>query len=108
MGHLAKKYRISDTNLNLRKQFIHFSNKEIKTLKSLSAWAERVAPKIAREFYEFQFSFAPTRAFFDQMAQKKGISIQQLRQALEKAQGGYFSEIFNEAKAGGQYGRGIL
>ena len=104
MGQLAEKYRISDTNLHLRKQFIDFTEKEINTLQSLSGWAKRVAPKIAHEFYEFQFSFAPTRAFFDQTAQKKGISIQQLRQTLEKAQGGYFSEIFNEAKAGGHYG----
>lgn len=104
MGQLAEKYRISDTNLNFRKQFIDFTEKEIRTLKSLSGWAKRMAPKIARDFYEFQFSFAPTRAFFNQMAEKKGISAQQLRQALEQAQGGYFSEIFSEAKAGGQYG----
>ncbi len=104
MGQLAAEYRITDINLNLRKQFIKLSKKDIRTLKSLSGWAERVAPKIAHEFYEFQFAFAPTRAFFEQMAKKKGLSLQQLRQALEKAQGGYFYEVFSEAKAGGQYG----
>jgi len=104
MHALVTEYRINETNLNRRKQFIRLSDRDVRVLKRLAGWAERVADSIARAFYDFQFAFPPTRVFFEAYAQKRGLSLAQLRQALEQAQAGYFRQIFKEAAAGGQYG----
>ena len=61
-------------------------------------WARSVAAGIAKEFYDWQFEFGPTRRFFEGYAQGSSIPIGQLRQALERAQTGYFTQIFEGAE----------
>ncbi|MEJ5252164.1 MAG: methyl-accepting chemotaxis protein [Armatimonadota bacterium] len=104
MGELCAYLRVNDTNLALRRQFVGLTEADIQILKQLHPWAESVADTIAREFYDVQFSFEPTRQFFERYAQKKGISLEQLRQGLEKTQAQYFRDIFQEADSGGGYG----
>ncbi len=104
MRSLAQQFHINDGNLNLRKQFLRLSEQDIRILRRLKGWAERVAGAIARDFYDHQFSFPPTRAFFAAFAQQHGVSLSQLRQRLEQAQVGYFQQIFEEATKGGQFG----
>ena len=103
MQQLAKEYRINDTNLNLRKEFMSFGPADVQVLRKLAGWAARVADVIAKEFYDHQFAFAPSLEFFESYAKEKNIPMPQLRQRLEKAQAGYFLQIFQEAAAG-QYG----
>lgn len=90
-------FAITEENLQLRRDFVRLGPKEAKLIKPLQAWARKVAPKIAKEFYEFQFAFGRTRTFFDNMARKKGIGIDTLRSALEAAQAGYFIQVFEGA-----------
>ncbi|MBO9540517.1 hypothetical protein J7643_08000 [bacterium] len=104
MKTLSEKYRINDTNLALRRTFLGLGDEERQTLAALAGWAERVVEAIAREFYDHQFAFSATRAFFEAHASKKGVSLQQLRAHLERAQAGYLREIFQEAASGGNYG----
>ncbi len=104
MGELCKLYRINEENLNLRKQFIRLTHEDIEILRELLPWAEEHAPKIARAFYDHQFSFSETRAFFQQYAQQKGITLEQVRARLEKTQAEYFRQIFREAATGGDFG----
>ncbi|MEW5958865.1 MAG: methyl-accepting chemotaxis protein [Chloroflexota bacterium] len=104
MQSIARDYHINDTNLDLRKQFIGLSTQEIKTLKKLAKWANRVAGPMAREFYDHQFSFAPTRTFYETFAACQNLSVEQLRQQLEPTQAEYFRQIFQEAAEGGDYG----
>lgn len=104
MGELCSLFRINDENLSLRRQFVQITDEDIALLRQLRPWAERVADTIAKEFYDFQFAFPPTRRFFEKIAQKKGLSIEQLRQALEKTQAQYFRDIFQEADSGGGFG----
>jgi hypothetical protein len=40
-------------------------------LRKYAGWAEQIAPAYAREFYDFQFDFPETRAFFERYAHKK-------------------------------------
>jgi methyl-accepting chemotaxis protein len=101
---LAEQLRINEQNLNRRKQFLNLSQEEIELLRHYAPWAEQIAPQMMREFYEFQFNFPETRAFFEQYARKKGITLDQLRQFLERAQAGYFLDIFREAAQGGRFG----
>lgn len=104
MGQLAEEYKINEVNLNLRKQFIRFTDKDIKVLKSLAKWVDRIADSVAKEFYDQQFAFSPTRAFFEAHARKKGEELSHLRQRLEQSQAGYFRQVFQEAASGGRYG----
>jgi methyl-accepting chemotaxis protein len=104
MQSIAQSLGITDANLGLRKQFIGLTPQDIHLLAQLQGWAQRRAPHIAREFYDWQFSFEPTRAFFERYAAKKGISLDQLRHRLEQTQAQYFRDIFEEAAAGGRFG----
>jgi methyl-accepting chemotaxis protein len=100
MGNLVDMYKISEASLERRRQFIGLGPEEIAVLRSLRPWAERVADSIARRFYDHQFSFPPTRAFFEAYAARIGTTLTDLRGRLEMRQAGYFKEIFSEAERG--------
>jgi methyl-accepting chemotaxis protein len=104
MATLSELYRINETNLGLRRQFMRLTQKDVAILKKLDRWSAKTAPALAKEFYDLQFSFGPTRTFFSNYASTAGHSLEQLRQGLEKAQGGYFRQIFEEAAGGGTFG----
>jgi len=93
-AELCKKYGIDDANLATRRNFIRLGEEERTILAELAPWARSVAPELARTFYDWQFSFPATREFFDRFAQSRGMPISTLRQRLEAAQAGYFTEIF--------------
>jgi uncharacterized protein (UPF0333 family) len=101
---LCNLYRLNNTNLGIRKDFIRFSAGDVKVLASLAPWARKMAPKIAKEFYDIQFGFSATQVFFEKQATRMGVNITQLRAKLESAQAGYFLAMFEEAARGGEYG----
>ncbi len=105
---IVGKLRLTEQGLSLRKQFLRLTPESIEALRQIADYMEQVAPQLVREFYDFQFSFPETAQFFIQYAQKRGISIQSLRERLEHAQLNYFLEIFREAKRGGHYGVDFL
>lgn len=104
MQTLAQLYRVNETNLALRRDFMRLSARDMSVLKKLDKWSVKVAAPIAKEFYDHQFSFGPTRSFFTNYSSSSGHPLDQLRQGLEKAQAGYFRQIFEEAAGGGQFG----
>lgn len=91
---IARRYAIDDRNLALRRQFIRLTKEDATLLGELVDWARRIAPEVAREFYDWQFSFPPTRRFFDDLAASRGLPLSGLRKHLEAAQSGYLIEIF--------------
>ncbi len=95
---------LNETNLGLRRQFAGLTDERIRLLAELAPWAREVAPGLSREFYDDQFGFGPTYDFFSDFAAGHGISLGQLREILERAQAGYFVEIFEEAENGGGFG----
>ncbi len=104
MERLTSKYRLNEQNLALRKQFLRLDDKDIRVLASLATWADRIADDLAQEFYEHQFTFPPTLEYFGGQARRRGNSVAQLRAHLEKAQAGYFRQIFAEAAESGRFG----
>jgi methyl-accepting chemotaxis protein len=104
MGELAELYRINETNLELRREFLRLTPRDVAVLKRLAKWAARTAEPLAREFYDVQFGFAPTRTFFAAHAERTGRPIEAVRAALEERQGGYFKQIFEEAAGAGRFG----
>ncbi len=94
------RYKITSDTLKTRLEFIGVGSQERQEMENLIPWARAVAPAVAAEFYDFQFEFPATRRFFEGMAQKKGITIDDLRRALETAQVGYINQIFDGARTG--------
>ena len=104
MSQLTSRFRITEPNLALRKEFLQFSAEDVAVLKRLAPWGEEHADRIAFEFYEHQFGFQMTRAFFEDHARRKGLTTDALRRHLERAQAGYLRQIFQEAANGGAFG----
>jgi methyl-accepting chemotaxis protein len=96
-GGSAQRFGIDESNLATRREFIRLGEEERSLLSDLAPWARSVAADVAKEFYDWQFEFGPTRRFFETHAQAAGMPIGQLRQSLERAQTGYFTQIFEGA-----------
>lgn len=99
-GNLAARFGIDEHNLRQRREFMRLGPEDQERILALQSWARTHVPDIAREFYDWQFGFPPTRRFFERYAGSKGISIDRLRQHLEDAQQRYLMAIFDEARNG--------
>jgi methyl-accepting chemotaxis protein len=98
-ARFTDRYGITEDNLALRRQFIRLTDEDRETLVAAIPWVEEHGEAIAREFYDWQFSFPPTREFFEDYAEKKGTSVSSLRGRLESAQSGYLKSIFSGARS---------
>ncbi|MCK6447300.1 MAG: globin-coupled sensor protein [Planctomycetes bacterium] len=92
-------FSITDENLATRRHFIRLGREECERLGRYIDWSARVAPAIAREFYDWQFQFPPTRTFFERHARKASMPLASLRATLEQAMGGYFKSLFEGARS---------
>ncbi len=103
-GKLGGKQRLSDKlgvdeqSLARRREFIRLGAAERDLLISLIPWSAQVAARLVKEFYDWQFAFAPTRTFFEQYAAAHHKSLEALRHALEGSQNIYYRGIFEGAR----------
>ncbi|MFO0603458.1 MAG: globin-coupled sensor protein [Polyangiales bacterium] len=97
---LARRYGMSDRTIAQRRVYLRLDEAAQRLLGDLIPWATERAPAIVREFYDWQFEFPRTRAFFERHAQARGVSLAALRQRLESAQRGYFVGAFEGARSG--------
>lgn len=104
MQNLSQLYRITEANLDLRKQFMKLTNADLRLLAGLKGWADRIADTLSESFYAHQFNFPETRDFFDTYARQRNMPVADLRKHLERAQSDYFRQIFAEAASGGAFG----
>ncbi|HUA92846.1 MAG TPA: methyl-accepting chemotaxis protein [Terracidiphilus sp.] len=95
---LARVFGIEERNVALRREFIRLGDEDRELLAEMAPWAQSVAAEIAKEFYDWQFSFGPTREFFENFAREKNMPLQALRAHLEAAQTGYLTEVFAGAE----------
>ena len=94
---LASTFGIAEASLARRREFVRLGEDDRQLLAGLQDWAARTAPLIAREFYDWQFSFAPTVAFFERHAQALRVPLASLRANLESTQAGYILGLFHGA-----------
>ncbi len=94
---LIAKYDIDEKNLGIRRAFIRLGEEDRTLCIELIPWIEEHSARIVREFYDWQFNFPKTVAFFEHMAKEKGMTLVQLRVHLEKAQQGYLESCFSGA-----------
>lgn len=97
-NNFAKYYGIDSTSLARRREFIGLSDHDRDVLVGLVPWIQKHAEEIIADFYDWQFKFGPTHAYFQVMAEEKGISLSDLRKHLEFAQQGYIKSVFEGAK----------
>ena len=97
---LCAKYGVNEENLKRRREFVHLGVEDQQILTELAPWAAVAAPEIVKEFYNWQFSFPPTAAFFERFAQERKVSLSALREQLEKTQIWYLQTLFQYAKDG--------
>jgi len=95
---LALAFGMDEGNLARRREFVRLNEDDRQLLLQLREWAGRVAPAIAREFYDWQFSFVPTRTFFEKFAAQRNIPLPDLRNQLESSQSGYVLGVFAGAE----------
>ncbi len=91
---LVRRHGLDENGLAVRRAFVRLGEEDRALLLELHGWAQEVAPEIAREFYDWQFSFPATRQFFEHIANGKGMPLGALRSLLEAAQAGYLTEVF--------------
>jgi methyl-accepting chemotaxis protein len=97
---LCARFGIDEANLAVRREFIRLGEEERELLAGMVDWARKVAPSLAADFYDWQFTFGPTRRYFENHARKKGISPAMLRKFLEEVQAANFISIFEAAQSG--------
>jgi methyl-accepting chemotaxis protein len=92
--NLSRRFGMDERSVALRRQFIRLGVEERELLSELAPWVHSVSPQIAKDFYDWQFEFGPTREFFENFARAHGMPLASLRQRLESAQSGYLTEVF--------------
>lgn len=97
-ARLGDKLGIDDASLQRRREFIRLGDAERELLIDLIPWSEKVAATMARDFYDWQFTFGPTRIFFEQYAASRKLPLDTLRRHLEGAQIGYYKGVFAGAR----------
>lgn len=94
---LAERFGIGEANLARRREFVRLGEEDRRVLLCLASWAVSIAPKVAAEFYDWQFTFGPTLSFFQNFADQRKMSLGALRQHLESAQTAYIATVFSGA-----------
>jgi methyl-accepting chemotaxis protein len=94
----ARAYGMDERNIAQRREFVRLGDEERDLIAEMAPWGQSVAADIAREFYDWQFDFGPTREFFENFAHERGMPLQTLRTHLEAAQTGYLTEVFAGAQ----------
>jgi methyl-accepting chemotaxis protein len=97
---LLETARITEESLADRREFIRLTPDDLAVLARLAPWADRMADRIARRFYDWQFSFPATRRFFERYAEWRRMPLAEVRNRLEQTQAAYLRSIFQTARSG--------
>ncbi|HTT71658.1 MAG TPA: methyl-accepting chemotaxis protein [Anaeromyxobacteraceae bacterium] len=97
---LAARFAIDEENLARRREFVRLDADDRKLLVKFIGWVEKHAAELAREFYDWQFTFRPTATFFSEFATAQGLPLAALRERLERTQAEYLVTCFAGARDG--------
>src|SRR5579862_2073990 len=97
---LSAQFGINEDNLKRRKEFVRLGPEDQQILAEMAGWAKEIAHEVAKEFYDWQFAFAPTASFFENFASEHKLSLNSLREKLEKTQAWYLLTLFQYAQEG--------
>jgi methyl-accepting chemotaxis protein len=92
--NLAERFGITEQNLADRRAFIGLGDGDQVLLMEFSEWAKSNAAAISRDLLAHQLGFTPTKTIFERRAKAKGVSLDVMREGLEKAQAEQFTGAF--------------
>jgi methyl-accepting chemotaxis protein len=95
--NLAERFGITEQNLADRRAFIGLDSADQELLSEFMDWARANAAQVSKELLDHQTNFAPTRAIFERRAKNKGVTLEALREGLERAQAEQFYAAFSGA-----------
>ncbi|MDQ6992251.1 MAG: globin-coupled sensor protein [Mariprofundus sp.] len=96
---LVELYNITEENLAARRAFLRLGEPCKQVLLEHVTWAKEHASLIAKDFYDWQFSFQETRSFFESYAKQQGLTLEALRLGLERSQAAYYLSVFTGAES---------
>ena len=91
---------LDSENLESRKLFIGLGKVDAERVSSLIPWAKENLEQVVEDFYDHQFSFGPTKKFFEAHASKKRLKPEVLRRTLEDVQRGHLLDLIESSKQG--------
>ena len=94
---LAERFGMTEESIADRRAFIGLNQDDHTLMLEFVDWAKSVSLAVAKDLLEHQFAFAPTRHIFERRAKSKGVSIEVMREGLEKAQAAQFEGAFTGA-----------
>jgi hemerythrin len=100
MGKPSEGLRLDLENIEARQQFIGLGEEDSLRLQKLIPWARDHVKEVVTDFYEHQFSFGPTKAFFSSHASKRRLKIEVLRKGLEEVQTAHLLDLIESAVGG--------
>ncbi|MEZ4239876.1 MAG: protoglobin domain-containing protein [Myxococcota bacterium] len=95
---LCQQFSIDEQNLERRRALIGITDADRRLMVKMIPWARKVAPQIARAFYDHQFARMETSAFLRRRAEARGIDLGTFRDHLEDTQSNYLLEVFTGAQ----------
>ena len=72
---LARRFGMDEHSVALRRQFVRLGAAERELLWEMAPWAQSVAAHMAKDFYDWQFDFGPTREFFETFAREHSMPL---------------------------------
>ena len=76
-GRMCDRFGMTEQAIANRREWLRLGNEDRELLIKLIPWADEHGPRLVQELYDWQFSFEPTRRFFERMAAKKGVGLRQ-------------------------------
>lgn len=104
MERLTDLYHINATNLELRRRFLQFDQRDLDVLRKLIPWADRVAEALVHELHEQLFRSTAIRSSFERYAEQNHASLKQMRSYLADQHCEQFRQLFREAEQAHAYG----
>ena len=94
----VEKFDIDEDNLSIRRGFIRLDEDDRQICEKLTGWVEDHASKIARDYYDWLFTFPRTVSLFESHCEANGITPVHFRVELEKQRKKYLIECFKGAE----------
>jgi len=95
---VAQHFGMDEHSIAQRREYVRLSEEDRELLSGMVPWIASVASEISRGFYDWQFTFGPTREFFESFARTKEMPVTMLRERLEATHAGYLIEVFAGAE----------
>jgi methyl-accepting chemotaxis protein len=101
---LREQYRVNESNLALRRDFLLLGETELAALRAVAPWARKAVPRVAAEVARHELAHPALAAHWSDYASFRGLTLDDVRAQLEHELLASLGRIFEEAFAGRPFG----